>query len=274
VIGVKQATSIGPLQVRRGAFSLIELLVVVALLVLTLAILFPALRKARGLAKRVVCQRRLAQIAIGYTAYLDDHDGRFYTDDPNVRNPNYTFGGWMGRYYRERFRPVNPYLGLPAMDAAERDATLFRCPTDKVQDLNRAIFGSIYADMGNSYQANGMLVLPHYLPIVKEPWAAINVKIRACGRARRDNVFQSSRMLWFGDSSWYTQWDPLADRCTGRHGRRHYHCVAFLDGHVAFVEIIRGLYDVDGGYRIQPHRAADETIRANQRRVPCSCESP
>jgi hypothetical protein len=119
-----------------------------------------------------------------------------------------------------------------------------------------------------------MLVCPYYLPLGQEPWATINSKIRECGRPKRDSVFQPSRMIWIGDSQWYTQWDPLTDKCTGRHGRLHYHCAAFLDGHVLFVEIIRGLYDVDGGYRIQPHKAADETILANQRRVPCSCESP
>jgi len=34
-----------------------------------------------------------------------ENEGRFYGDDPNIANPNYTFGGWRGRYRKERFGP-------------------------------------------------------------------------------------------------------------------------------------------------------------------------
>jgi len=71
---------------RRCGFTLIELLVVIAVL---LAILLPALRKARTLTKRVACQSNLKQIAVAWNMYLDDNDGRFY----QARNGNLNYGG-------------------------------------------------------------------------------------------------------------------------------------------------------------------------------------
>ncbi len=262
------------LNIRRNAFSLVELLVVVAIIALMLAILLPALGKARQLARRSFCLGKLRQIAFAYTVYLGENDGTFYGDDPNIGNPNYTFGGWTGEAEMARFRPINKHLGLPTMDAGEREAAVFQCPEDRNLDRSRYASGSIYRYMGNSYQANSILVSPRFLQTRgKEPWVTINRKILKGDRANQLDVFQPSRLIWMGDSSWYTQWDPLSNACTGRHGRRHYHCVAFFDGHVNFVEIVRGLYDVTGGHRIQPHKEADKTILANQHRVPCSCES-
>ena len=236
-----------------------------------MAILLPSLSKARVMARRITCHGRLRQIALGYLCYLNDNRGQFYGNDANVKNPNYTFGGWRGRCRpRVAYRPVNPYLGLPIQNAGEDDADVFKCPDDEDQDPNFAIFGSSYQDQGNSYQANLFLVAVRLLPPdAGESWDPITAEVRAHGSAGSDQAFQQSRLLWIGDYTWYAQWDPLVPACAKRHGRWHYHCMAFLDGHVAFTEIIRGMYDVDGGYRIQPHQAADKTAREFQRPVPC-----
>jgi len=257
-----------------GAFTIIELLVVVAILSLLMAILLPGLNKARILTRRIVCQSNLRDIALGYMGYLNDNDGRFYGDDPKTKDPHYTFGGWRGRYAREGYRPVNAYLDLTVQDAEERDAKIFKCPSDKSQDPNIAIYGSIYEDLGNSYQANLILVTPNLLPTGdEEPWATINRRIRALAAAKQGTVSEPSRLLWIGDHVWYAQWDPIPVKpvCTKVHGPPHHHCAVFLDGHGAFIEIIRGIYDADK-YRIQPHESIDEVIRRLQRHKKCSCE--
>jgi len=59
------------------AFTLIELLVVVAIIALLLAILIPALQKARYLARRSVCSSNLHQLGVVWQMYADDQDGRF-----------------------------------------------------------------------------------------------------------------------------------------------------------------------------------------------------
>ena len=61
----------------RRAFTLIELLVVVSIIALLIAILLPALSKARESAKTVVCQSNIRSIGQAEHAYAPDHDGQF-----------------------------------------------------------------------------------------------------------------------------------------------------------------------------------------------------
>lgn len=64
------------------AFTLIELLVVISIIALLISILMPSLQKARGQAKKVVCQSGLKQINLAMQLYLHDFDGRFPQDAP------------------------------------------------------------------------------------------------------------------------------------------------------------------------------------------------
>jgi len=58
----------------RAAFSLVELLVVVAIIAILAAILFPVFSRARENARRSSCQSNLRQIGLGALQYTQDYD--------------------------------------------------------------------------------------------------------------------------------------------------------------------------------------------------------
>ena len=61
----------------RGAFTLVELLVVMSIIGLLVAILLPALGAARDAARKSACQNNLRQIGVGLHAYAESHKDRF-----------------------------------------------------------------------------------------------------------------------------------------------------------------------------------------------------
>jgi prepilin-type N-terminal cleavage/methylation domain-containing protein len=61
---------------RPPGFTLIELMVVVAIIAVLAALLLPALASANGAGKRAACVSNLRQIGIGVQAYANDSDGR------------------------------------------------------------------------------------------------------------------------------------------------------------------------------------------------------
>jgi len=60
----------------RHAFTLVELLVVVAIIALLLAILTPTLGKARELAKRTLCMSNVRQQLIAYNSFANEYQGK------------------------------------------------------------------------------------------------------------------------------------------------------------------------------------------------------
>lgn len=62
---------------RPKAFTLIELLVVIAIIALLMALVFPALARAKSRAQRAACMSNMRQIALGFDLLLADNEERF-----------------------------------------------------------------------------------------------------------------------------------------------------------------------------------------------------
>jgi prepilin-type N-terminal cleavage/methylation domain-containing protein len=60
----------------RRAFTLIELLVVIAVIAILMAILMPALQRARGQGQRAACLSNCKQLGLAWTMYADENDDK------------------------------------------------------------------------------------------------------------------------------------------------------------------------------------------------------
>jgi prepilin-type N-terminal cleavage/methylation domain-containing protein/prepilin-type processing-associated H-X9-DG protein len=87
---------------RKSGFTLVELLVVIGIIALLIAILLPALRRARQAAVSTSCQNNLRQMGMLFQIYVNDNNG--WCPHP----------GWGGSF------PLNPISAKFNMSWAER----------------------------------------------------------------------------------------------------------------------------------------------------------
>src|SRR5205085_5696783 len=76
----------------RGAFTLVELLVVVAIIAVLVALLLPVLAGARRSAQDVHCASNVRQLCCGLLAYSSENRGKF---PPNIVYSNSRFDWWV-----------------------------------------------------------------------------------------------------------------------------------------------------------------------------------
>ncbi|MBI4025450.1 MAG: type II secretion system protein [Verrucomicrobia bacterium] len=82
---------------RRVSFTLVELLVVVAIISILAALLLPALKRARISAQKIICMNSLKQCGIGLALYRDDNDGKMPTNSWALLVPYATSNAIYGR---------------------------------------------------------------------------------------------------------------------------------------------------------------------------------
>ena len=72
----------------RKAFTLIELLVVIAIIAILMAILMPALNRAREQGKRAACLSNVKQMTLAWILYADDNDGKMASGNTSLGGHN------------------------------------------------------------------------------------------------------------------------------------------------------------------------------------------
>jgi len=218
-ITVEKSRGFTPLEIRapdRGSgrfltgFTLIELLVVIAIIALLMAILIPALNRAREQGKRAACLHNLKGLVLAWIMYSDDNDGRL------VRGNAGNDDGWVRRIGTLPIEePIEEQLdairnGL--LFEYAKMAKLYRCPVAKrnemrtystVHSMNGAKFtgsGDVYKKLSEIRRPGERLV---FLDDYGEDWDA-------CWA------------VWYTQPSW---WNPIPMR---HHGGT---TLAFADGH-------------------------------------------
>jgi prepilin-type processing-associated H-X9-DG protein/prepilin-type N-terminal cleavage/methylation domain-containing protein len=253
------------MRARAKAFTLVELLVVIGIIALLVAMLLPALNRARQAAALVQCQSNMKQLAQGVIMYSTENAGFYPTNDAMLPNPNspaafLNFNWWtpplIGQYVNNR--ATVPYYV---------STRVFFCPMVP-ETASSAPKGQWGSDFGIGYNVsssirNNQLYLR--FPSVGRTNAGYDAAAAALVNynltvARAGRVRNASQVLLFvdvsggsaqvggnrfiqlyngaagtvntpntGANSVYLT-DPSRDAISYRHGKRAN--VAFLDGHV------------------------------------------
>ena len=100
-------------------------------------------------------------------------------------------------------------------------------------------------------------------------------EIELAARLEHPHIARPDQLLLLGDHNWASQWDPTNLWYCGRtwHQKRHHYNLAFLDGHIVFIKVQKGLLLTDD-YRIYPSTDIDPLVSTLQTPVPCVCEVP
>lgn len=119
---------------RSPAFTLMELLVVVAVLALLLSLLLPALARSKAEARKARCLSNLRQVAVAIELYTTDNEQRFPLNYDGLAGrewvPNWAYGNMADLAdRRDADSLADPARTLLAPYL--KDHRLYKCPADK-----------------------------------------------------------------------------------------------------------------------------------------------
>ena len=97
----------------RASFTILELMVAIAIISILLSFLFPALKAARERASMMSCLNNLRQIYVSMDIYANENEER-YPEARGVGTWGVTNSGWVGW-----LEALHPYLNSPK---------IYRCP--------------------------------------------------------------------------------------------------------------------------------------------------
>ncbi len=117
---------------QRAAFTLVELLVVIAVIALLVSILTPSLQHARELARRASCGANLHGTALAYQVYANDHETRLPLFFHNSKQQNHWiwYGGASGS---STYKPHWFWQGLLYTGGSLDGPRVLYCPSNRIE---------------------------------------------------------------------------------------------------------------------------------------------
>ncbi len=133
---------------RKKAFTLIELLVVIAIIAILMAILMPALNRAREQGKRAMCMGNVKQLMLAWIMFADENDQRIVNGAAGTG-----FRPWVGKGWDDQYTSGAMLSEEEQIEAIHRgalwdfvkDEGLYKCPTGvRGQFITYSIFDAMH----------------------------------------------------------------------------------------------------------------------------------
>jgi prepilin-type N-terminal cleavage/methylation domain-containing protein len=209
---------------RLGGFTLIEILVVIAIIAILASLLLPVLSSGKSKGKRVACFNNLKQFAISSQMYSADNDGKLVDNLPIAQGTNV----WVPGSMTEPTQATNQALIRQGkLYPYASQVPIYRCPADPSQSsgVPRVRSYSMNGWIGSRYMERNTAG-DLYRTFVRES------EIGAAGPARLWSIIDEHEATI--DDAWFlvTMDDsqPFASFPATRH--EHGYALNFADGHV------------------------------------------
>jgi prepilin-type N-terminal cleavage/methylation domain-containing protein len=117
---------------QKSAFTLIEILIVIAIIAILAALLLPALATAKSKGQRISCMNNLRQLGVACQVYTADNDGRLVENWPYALEPNLETNCWMHGNMRFSFEAANQgLLRTGKLFPYANNPNSYHCPADR-----------------------------------------------------------------------------------------------------------------------------------------------
>ena len=180
-------------------FTLIELLVVIAIIALLLAIIMPALKRAKDFGMRVVCSSTLKQFGVANEMYAQQYDGAYVPISYN-RNNSGTFIHWMRNDVYRSLLDLESYRGSEETSSYDFPDKLL-CPADKISrdpaNISDENVLTSYAYNATDWGGFGGINNP-----------TIGHGFEYSGHKQSNITLPAERLAFVDGIDWWTNWDP------------------------------------------------------------------